>query len=135
MRLASYDSDRPISVSELAQDEDIPAPFLEQIFADFKRAGLVSSSRGAKGGYSLQRPSEEINAGEVLSALDGPLVVANCLNEDHEMCARGSSCSTKGVWQRLYDAISNTLESITVAELSQATGRNQRAQAEEGLKR
>lgn len=65
--------DEPVPIGELAKRGQIPAQFLEQLFATLRRAGLVRSHRGVKGGYSFARPAEEITVLEVVEHLDGPL--------------------------------------------------------------
>src|SRR3954462_11883575 len=62
-------------IKDIAEREGIPARFLEQIFQDLRRAGLVSSKRGPRGGYQLARPGREISLGDILRALEGPLCV------------------------------------------------------------
>jgi Rrf2 family protein len=63
--------DRPVPVKELAERRNIPDQFLEQLFSTLRRAGLLTSHRGSKGGYTLARPAEEITVLEVVQALDG----------------------------------------------------------------
>jgi Rrf2 family protein len=63
--------DRPVPVKELAERRSIPDQFLEQLFSTLRRAGLLTSHRGSKGGYTLARPAEEITVLEVVQALDG----------------------------------------------------------------
>jgi Rrf2 family protein len=63
----------PVSIGELARRRDIPVQFLEQLFAALRRAGLLNSQRGVKGGYSFARPAEQITVLEVVELLDGPL--------------------------------------------------------------
>jgi Rrf2 family cysteine metabolism transcriptional repressor len=65
--------ERPVPISELAERRDIPEQFLEQLFSTLRRAGLLTSHRGVKGGYTLARPAEEINVLEVVQALDGKI--------------------------------------------------------------
>src|ERR1700740_650868 len=63
----------PVPIAELARRRDIPVQFLEQLFATLRRAGVLRSQRGVKGGYSFARPSNEVTALEVVELLDGPL--------------------------------------------------------------
>lgn len=66
-------TETPVPVAELARRREIPTQFLEQLFATLRRAGMLRSQRGVRGGYLLARPPEEITALEVVEALDGPL--------------------------------------------------------------
>ncbi len=73
VELASMDSDVPVPIGELARRRDVPVQFLEQLFAVLRRAGLLRSQRGVKGGYSFARPASEITVLEVVELLDGPV--------------------------------------------------------------
>jgi Rrf2 family protein len=74
--IAFYNDGRPTQVKEIAERQGIPPRFLEQIFQDLKRANLVGSKRGPQGGYSLGRRAGEIRLGDVVRALEGPVVLA-----------------------------------------------------------
>jgi Rrf2 family protein len=73
--IAFFNDGRPTQVKDIAERQSIPPRFLEQIFQDLKRAGLVGSKRGPQGGYSLTRRSGEIRLGDVIRALEGPIVL------------------------------------------------------------
>lgn len=71
--LALAGEDAPVPIGELAKRREIPVQFLEQLFATLRRAGVLSSQRGVKGGYSFARPADEVTVLEVVELLDGPL--------------------------------------------------------------
>jgi Rrf2 family protein len=71
--LAAMDSETPVPIAELARRRDVPVQFLEQLFATLRRAGLLRSQRGVKGGYTFGRPPTEITVLEVVELLDGPV--------------------------------------------------------------
>jgi Rrf2 family protein len=73
VELATMDSDVPVPIAELARRRDVPVQFLEQLFSTLRRAGLLRSQRGVKGGYSFARPAAEISVLEVVELLDGPI--------------------------------------------------------------
>ncbi|MCS6798853.1 MAG: Rrf2 family transcriptional regulator [Myxococcota bacterium] len=73
--VAFHNEGRPTQIKDIAARQGIPPRFLEQIFQDLKRAGIVESRRGPRGGYRLARPASEIRIGDVLRALEGPLWV------------------------------------------------------------
>jgi Rrf2 family protein len=73
VELHRYGDSGPVPIAELARRGDIPVQFLEQLFATLRRAGLLRSQRGVKGGYSFARPAEEIPVLEIVELLDGPL--------------------------------------------------------------
>jgi len=110
----------PASLSEIAQAEDLPRAYLEQLVMSLRDAGLVMSTRGARGGYELVRPPAEIRMSEVLRALEGPIAPMICASEDPEhatTCDRTTRCTVNVLWVRIRDAIAGTLESMTLADL------------------
>lgn len=113
------------SLNEIAKDEgllndegDLMVPYLEQLIKKLRDAGLVTSARGAHGGYQLSRPPDTIRMSEILRTLEGSLAPYSCLTEESK-CTwnRNDHCSTQVLWMRLRDAIEQTLDGITLAEL------------------
>ena len=94
--LAFHGNGDPVQVRQIAERQDIPARFLEQIFQDLKRAELVDGKRGRNGGYFLRREPDQITLGDVMRATDGPIEVNFCQSEDGQMlhgaCPRNSRC-------------------------------------------
>ena len=111
----------PQALSEIARAEGLSVPYLEQIIGALRRAGLVEGSRGVHGGYELTRPPAEINAGEILRALEGPLLLAACVGDGDVggSCQREAVCATKSMWLRLRDTIASVLDSTSLADLCQ----------------
>jgi Rrf2 family protein len=110
----------PASLAEIAAEEDLPRAYLEQLVMSLRDAGLVTSTRGARGGYQLARPPEETKIVDVLRALEGPIAPMVCASEDPEhglQCDRTSSCTVNLLWVRIRDAISGALDSMTLADL------------------
>jgi Rrf2 family cysteine metabolism transcriptional repressor len=109
----------PASLTEIAEQEDLPRAYLEQLVISLRDAALVQSTRGAHGGYELTRPPEEIRMGEVLRALEGPIAPMICVTDEpgHVSCARAGFCTVNFMWVRVRDAISSTLDSMTLADL------------------
>ena len=112
----------PASLAEIAAEEELPRPYLEQLVMSLRDAGLVVSTRGARGGYELARSPSDIAMADVLRALEGPIAPMICATEDdhlgHELaCDRTARCSVNLLWVRIRDAISGTLEGMTLAEL------------------
>jgi Rrf2 family transcriptional regulator, cysteine metabolism repressor len=109
----------PASLAEIAADEDLPRAYLEQLVTSLRDAGLVTSTRGARGGYELAAPPADIRMSEVLRALEGPLAPMKCATDDpqHATCDRSAQCTVNVLWIRVRDAIAGTLESITLADL------------------
>lgn len=118
--LALHDGSGPLPLREIARTEEISFQFLEQIFPYLRKAGLIGSVRGAKGGYYLARPPEQINVGDIVRAVEGPIVPVNCLagSENREpRCHRGEACRTRHVWEKLRDRINEVLDSVSLEDL------------------
>ncbi len=109
----------PVSLHAVAEREDLPEAYLEQLAAALRVAGLVKGKRGAGGGYVLSRPPTEIRAGDVIRALDGPIAPQICSAEGFPVvnCVREPFCDTHVVWQRLRDSMIAALDGITLASL------------------
>ena len=117
--LAAHYGVGPLSLAEIARDEDMPQPYLEQIVAPLRRAGLVVSRQGVHGGYELSRPPAEIVMSDVLDVLEGTIAPMVCAPIDGStmLCSRESICGSKVLWRRLRDAIAQTLSTTTLADL------------------
>ncbi len=110
----------PVSLAEVAADEDLPRAYLEQLIIPLREAGLVHSTRGARGGYALARPPAAISMAEALRALEGPLAPMVCASEDPadaESCVRLGACSVNVLWVQVRDAISGVLDAMSLADL------------------
>jgi Rrf2 family cysteine metabolism transcriptional repressor len=110
----------PASLADIAAAEDLPRAYLEQLAFVLRDAGLVTSTRGAHGGYTLARPPAEIQMSEVLRALEGPLAPMICATDapEHDLlCDRTSTCTVNFLWIRVRDAIAGALETMTLADL------------------
>jgi Rrf2 family transcriptional regulator, iron-sulfur cluster assembly transcription factor len=123
--IAFHNDGRPTQIKEIAERELIPARFLEQIFQDLKKAGLVGSKRGPRGGYHLARPATEISVGDIIRALEGPVAVM--LPDDEVKATRrtvggdGSTRSepdaTAAVFRDLAASIERCFDAITIADV------------------
>ena len=117
--LAVSESDGAVPLTAIAERQKISVTYLEQLFRKLREAGIVSSVRGAGGGYRLSRESGSISVGEVLRALEGDLEAVSCGGTDEEpACDRADLCVTKIVWQRINESIENAVDSITIRELA-----------------
>jgi Rrf2 family protein len=109
----------PVAARELADVERLPADYVEQILLRLRRAGLVESVRGAKGGYYLARDPLAISVRDVMSASEHQTFEVNCESHpvDAERCHPGTSCSIRPVWHALQQRVDELLGSITLADL------------------
>ena len=102
---------------ELAAETRIPQPMVSKILKILTREGLLDSHRGVKGGYSLAREPQDVSVAEVITALDGPIAFTDCIDDAPGCCSQEDICRLRGNWQRINDAIRQTLESISLAEM------------------
>lgn len=116
LELAIRYGQNAVHISQIAKARGIPEQYLAQLIHILKKSGLVRSSRGAKGGYVLSRPPADINVGEVVEALEGPLTPVECV-EKPGSCERVSACATRVLWCRVSDSIKKTLNSVTLEDL------------------
>lgn len=124
--LASRDGDAPVALATIAEAEGLPPAYLEHLARRLRRAGLVRSRRGARGGYTLARAAGSITMAEVVSALEGRIAPIECITaapdaDGDAVCAREATtdraCPTKLLWTRVQGAIVGTLEDVTLADL------------------
>jgi Rrf2 family protein len=120
--IAFHNAGGPTQAKEIARREEIPLRYLEQIFQDLKRAGLVDSKRGPRGGYYLRRPPGDIRLGDVVRALQGPIeeIFAPDDEGDQER-ARPAAASARSVtstlWKELAGQVSGWFDGVSVADL------------------
>ena len=114
--LAQFGSETPQPIKSIAERQNIPEAYLEQLIGQLRRSGLVKSVRGAQGGYLLSRSPAEITVGEVLRTLEGDLTVADCLLEE-DACHKACSCPTRVVWKKLRDGLNQIVDGITLQDM------------------
>ena len=114
--LAQYGSETPQPIKSIAERQNIPEAYLEQLIGQLRRSGLVRSVRGAQGGYLLSRSPAEITVGEVLRTLEGELAVVDCLMEE-DACHKACSCPTRVVWKKLRDGVNEIVDGITLQDM------------------
>lgn len=120
--LALHQAEVPISLRRISQMEDISEQYLGQIFAELRKEKLVRGVRGAAGGYQLRRPSDEITAGDILRAVEGPIAPVECVRDNQSgACQRVNVCVTRELWIRLRDSMSAVLDHTTLADLAGMT--------------
>ncbi len=109
---------QPTSVRDIAERTGLPQPYLEQILLALKGAGIVRSKRGVGGGYVLARPAEGITLGEIVSAVDGP-IVAGDFGEPHQngACDHEGQCVLLSVWAEVGEHMRRHLDGFTLADM------------------
>lgn len=111
----SYEEGGFVFLRDIAKKEEISEKYLGQLIIPLRSAGLITSKRGAEGGYQLARPPETITVLEIVEALEGKTIIVDCLR-DETLCRRAVTCAAREIWHRLQDAITSTLGSITLAD-------------------
>jgi Rrf2 family protein len=115
--LARQPKGKIVSLSEVSRAEGIPEKFLAKIFQSLSRTGLIRSHRGARGGFSLARPADQITVKEVLEAIQGPVCFSKCLSELDD-CDRKEICKLRNLLQKAQDYVTKTLTQKTLADLT-----------------
>ena len=106
-----------LSVRRIAEQQDIPSAYLEQIMAQLRHEGLVESVRGRGGGYRLARPPERITIGDVVRAVEGPIALSSCLIASIPLCNRVDQCVTRLIWKRLGTKIEQAFDAVSLDRL------------------
>ncbi len=124
VELARRDPGTPVSLSEIAATDELPLAYLEHLVARLRKADLIESRRGARGGYLLARDPQEITMAEVVEALEGTIAPIECISSSPGggvVCSRETDpdhvCTTKILWTRVRFAIVRTLSETTLADL------------------
>src|SRR4051812_6342641 len=124
VELGRQDDGTPVSLGAVAEAENLPLSYLEHLVAKLRKADLVTSQRGAHGGYALARPAGKIEMLEVVQALEGPISPMECFHETPEgkvLCSHEAddhdACATKLLWTRVQGGVSKALAGTTLAEL------------------
>jgi Rrf2 family transcriptional regulator, cysteine metabolism repressor len=129
--LARHYGERPRSLTDIAQTEILPLAYLEQLAKLLREADppLLTSTRGAHGGYSLSRQPAEITMGEILRVLEGPIAPMICAKEGEmtEICGFLNSCKIQILWAKVRDAVAHTIDTMTLAELVGTSDHEQNA--------
>ena len=124
VELARHEGGEPTPLAEIAEHGGLPLAYLEHLVARLRKADLVSSRRGSRGGYMLARPAGEISMAEVVEALEGSIAPIECISETADgsiVCSREThaeaACPTKLLWTRVRFSIVSTLRETTLADL------------------
>ena len=115
--IAEHSDEGFISLKDISQRQNISKKYLEQIVPLLNRNGLLRTNRGNKGGYALTKAPSEITIGDIMRAAEGTLAPVACLEYEQNDCPRAAECSTLFMWEGLYKAVSEYLDSITVQDI------------------
>lgn len=121
LHLARRGGSQPVAARDISESERLPGDYVEQILLRLRRAGLVESVRGARGGYFLARSAEEISVHDVMAACDHQIFEINCEAHpvDDERCGPGAQCSIRPVWHALRTRVDDLLKGVSLTDLLQ----------------
>jgi FeS assembly SUF system regulator len=109
------------AAADLSAQVEMPLPTVSKILKQLARAQLLVSSRGALGGYSLARPPEEISVAEIITILEGPIGLTECVSTPGE-CEQEARCSTRAHWERINQAVYGALNEIKLSDMVHPMG-------------
>ena len=113
----------PVQLARIAETQRVPPKYLELIMLDLKRAGLVKSARGPKGGYRLSRPADQISFGEIVRSMEGPIALVSCASVNYYApcgdCHDEATCAIRRAFSILRDQSTAALDAISLAEGAQ----------------
>jgi Rrf2 family protein len=119
LHLAKRAGEGPVTGRDIAASERLPVDYVEQILLRLRRAGIVNSTRGARGGYALARPPQDVSVRDVIAASELQTFDLHCLTHpvEEERCSASHACSIRPVWMLLQQKIDNVLEGVRLADL------------------
>lgn len=121
LELSRHPDDRPRTIHEIAEAEGLSADYAAKLLRELRRGGLVSSTRGAAGGYRLTRAAEDITVWDAIEVLGGSLLpesFCDCHAGQQAECVRAGDCSVRALWRTVDHAVRSVLGSVTLHDLS-----------------
>ena len=119
LNLAEHDQNQPISISQISKEEGLSPEFLEQIFFKLKKAGVIRSVRGPKGGFVLKWKPSEVTIKSILDAVGESIHPTPCTNGSAPPCPREKDCALVPVWKEFNELITRHLDGISIEDILQ----------------
>jgi len=116
LELAMHAGEGPISLKDIARNQEISLQYLEHLITPLLAGGLIKSTRGAKGGISLAKAPGDIRLADIIQLLEGSTAPVDCVDKP-DLCNRSGTCATRDIWTDVKDAINDVLETITLEDL------------------
>ncbi|MHC4849305.1 MAG: SUF system Fe-S cluster assembly regulator [Planctomycetota bacterium] len=107
-----------LSARDMAKETNLPLPTVSKILKSLTRGGLLESTRGVKGGYSLARESGRISVSDIIEAIEGPIALTDCIDQTNRDCLIEESCPCKSNWLRINMAVKAALETIPLEQMT-----------------
>ena len=106
------------TASELTESTGLPGPTVSKLLKQLSRAGLLDSQRGSNGGYTLSLAADDISVSDIVSALDGPIALTECMTADGAVCEIEALCPTRTNWRQINNALVEALDRVSLAEMA-----------------
>ena len=126
--LATHDSTKPRLVRDIAESQQISEKYISRLIIDLRRARLVRSVRGMKGGFFLARSPKEITLLDILETMEGTISIVDCVMAP-EKCSYNKGCTARGIWLRLNDGIRDLMRGITFEQILQEYSKGKAAES------
>jgi len=133
-----YNNLKPISLRDISKRQEISRQYLEQLFNKLKKADLVKSTRGAGGGYLLAKEANKINAGDIIRAVEGPIVLVDCIltgrkikKSTQKKCNKVEDCAIRVLLELITQKINQTLDTASLQDLCKITPNIKKEQKDE----
>ena len=111
-------NEKTVTLKSIADRQGISEPYLEQLMASLRKAGLVKSVRGAHGGYMLSFAADQITIGDVIRTLEGSMAPTECVDESTQCdCSEASCCVTRMVWKKIKESVDGVIDAITIQDM------------------
>ncbi len=114
--LAQHYNEGPVQISQIAKRQDISVKYLEQLIIPLKKAHLIKSVRGPKGGHMLTKSPKEISIGQIVKILEGSIDLSVCV-EDAGTCERSAECLIRDTWEKASKAMYDKLNSVSLSKV------------------
>lgn len=106
-----------VAIKTISERQDIPVQYLEQLIVKLRKAGIVTSLRGAKGGYKLAKQPKDVSALDVIICLEGDFAPVHCKNVEEDGCERKDTCAGKIIWEQVNECVVKTTKNINFQDL------------------
>ena len=106
------------TAADLADSTALPAPTVSKLLKQLSRAGLLDSHRGTKGGYAIARRHSEITVADIVSAVEGPIALTECMTSEGAVCEIEALCPTRTNWRQINDALVEALDNVSLADMA-----------------
>ncbi|PID80850.1 hypothetical protein CSA17_01710 [bacterium DOLJORAL78_65_58] len=116
LQIADSYGDQPVPISAISESQEISGKYLEQVVGTLRKAGLIISRKGVRGGYLLARAPEDITLWEIITALDSHTSLVGCVIEP-DICDRSSDCLTRSIWELLSTRMQDFWSSFKLSDL------------------